>query len=100
MSASSSAMSTRRVGTSATRDTPIDLDIPTVVATTISLVGTLGRRTGPRIPTGRGTELKPPTVWVRIPPGARHRPSTSQRDRETTARHDDVPARLSDRRQG
>jgi hypothetical protein len=24
-----------------------------------------------RYPNGRGTELKPPTVWVRIPPGAR-----------------------------
>lgn len=27
------------------------------------------RRHCPRIPTGRETELKPPTVWVRIPPG-------------------------------
>lgn len=27
------------------------------------------RRRCPRIPTGRETELKPPTVWVRIPPG-------------------------------
>src|SRR4051812_6518285 len=76
MSASSSAISTGRLGTSAPRDTPIDLDPQAAVTANISVVGTLWGPKRPRIPTGRGTELKPPTVWVRIPPGARRTSQT------------------------
>src|SRR5258706_11902335 len=36
----------------------------------VSVTGTLSKAHRPRIPTGREAELKPPTVWVRIPPGA------------------------------
>src|SRR4051794_21871290 len=46
------------------------------VTANISVVGTLWGPKRPRIPTGRGTELKPPTVWVRIPPGARRTSQT------------------------